>query len=163
MSRLGGLWVPEALMNRPIENPRISEEINGYQFELEALRAQPLSENWKQVRVLQVQARVSDKKGLDIIIKAGKADYDTVAKEALLKDNVRFTDPQESFLLQTTEALINVEKETLAGTKPVLISIDNTKILGQGGFKIMDQGRRFLVLGETQMIMKTTDSVRASE
>ena len=152
-SALADYWVPEAWMTMPIENPRISEEVNGYLFEMQALRAKPLSEDFDRVRVLQVEAFVSDPEGLDLVIKAGMADWDNESKIALLRENVRFSDRDENFLLQTSEAYIDVGRETLTGVQPVLISTGDTKILGQSGFKILEQGKRVLVLGETQMVV----------
>ena len=156
MLRSRNLWATliagRVLPNQPVENPRLTEKIDDFQFDLRAKRALPLSQDWKQLEIIDASGEITNDDGTGLIVRALKGAYGMEKKEALLSGNVEFRDKAGEYRVTTASAVVDLEGETVRGTDPVTVESDAFRVQGQGFF-VEDRGRRVVITGQSELLI----------
>jgi lipopolysaccharide export system protein LptC len=156
MLRSRNLWATliagRILPNQPVENPRLTEKIDDFQFDLRAKRALPLSQDWKQLEIIDASGEITNDDGTGLIVRALKGAYDMEKKEAVLSGNVEFRDKQGEYRVTTASAVVNLDTETVRGDDPVAVESDDFRVQGQG-FLVEDRGRRVVITGQSELLI----------
>lgn len=156
MLRSRNLWATliagRILPNQPVENPRLTEKIDDFQFDLRAKRALPLSQDWKQLEIIDASGEITNDDGTGLIVRALKGAYDMEKKEAVLSGNVEFRDKHGEYRVTTASAVVNLDTETVRGDDPVTVESDDFRVQGQG-FLVEDRGRRVVITGQSELLI----------
>ncbi len=154
--RSRNLWVTliagQVLPNQPVENPRLTEKIDDFQFDLRAKRALPLTQDWKQLEIIDASGEITNDDGTGLIVRALKGAYDMEKKEAVLSGNVEFTDIDGEYRVTTTSAVVDLESETVRGDAPVTVESKDFRVQGEG-FLVEDRGQRVVIQGKSELLI----------
>ncbi len=154
--RSRNLWATliagRVLPNQPVENPRLTEKIDDFQFDLRAKRALPLSQDWKQLEIIDASGEITNDDGTGLIVRALRGAYDMEKKEARLSGNVEFRDKEGEYRVTTASAIVDLETETVRGDDPVTVESEDFRVQGQG-FLVEDRGRRVVITGQSELLI----------